>query len=176
MSETRLFIYRVVSVSGAPSGEGSPFTKNLEQWDDAVAEAQADGILVLDCRAGYDTGIIAPGYYDPASPEDISLFKPGFPQHPYKDTNDSVIFVPTSFRTTAEQYDAGSESYQYTGQGGLSRGIPYAAGVLALGRQIDPTLSNEDIIDLLFSSAYIDKDGNRIINPPAFIAEIEARS
>lgn len=40
---------RVVSVSAAPYGNGSPFTKNLEMWDEAVLVAQNEGILVLDC-------------------------------------------------------------------------------------------------------------------------------
>ncbi|MBX7259696.1 MAG: hypothetical protein K1Y02_25295, partial [Candidatus Hydrogenedentes bacterium] len=40
---------RVVSVSACPSGEGSPFTMNTEQWDEAYARAEAAGMLVLDC-------------------------------------------------------------------------------------------------------------------------------
>ena len=166
---------RVVSVSAAPSGEGSLFTHNLEMWDEAVAEAQKDGILILDCRMGYDTGIIAPGYYDPEAPDDITRFKTWFPQQPTTDRMNGMVFAPTSFRTTAEQYTSDLASYQYTGQGGLSWGIPYAAGVLALGWQVAPSLSNEEIIDLLFNSAYIDADGSKIINPTAFIEAIESR-
>ncbi|MDD4493501.1 MAG: WG repeat-containing protein [Eubacteriales bacterium] len=167
---------RVVSVSAAPSGNGSPFSYNLEQWDEAVAEAQAEGILVLDCRNDNKTGIIKAGYYDPGSPDDITLFKAGFPGMQYQMRVDNgFIYAPTSFRTTAEHYDADSESYQYTGQGGLSWGIPYVAGVLALGWQVDPKLTNEEIISILFETAYTDKGCFTIINPPAFIAEIEAR-
>lgn len=70
---------RVVSISAAPSGQGSPFSKNLEQWDAAVAEAKAAGILVLDCRQNSETGIIAAGYYNLDSPDDMSRFTPGFP-------------------------------------------------------------------------------------------------
>ncbi|SMC40534.1 S8 family serine peptidase [Papillibacter cinnamivorans] len=166
---------RVVSVSAAPSGDGSPFIKNTEMWDDAVAEAQKAGILVLDCRRGCDTGIIAPGYYDPEEPDDVTHFSTGFPQEPYETRMDGVVFAPTSARTTAEEYSAGHESYQYTGQGGLSWGIPYIAGVLALGWQTDPSLSNEEILSLLFESAYIDENGNKIVNPTAFISAVEAR-
>jgi hypothetical protein len=166
---------RVVSVSAAPSGEKTIFTKNLEQWDEAVAEAQSEGILVLDCRIGYSTGIILSGYYEPDSPEDVTLFTTGFPQQPFGGKVDHAIFVPVSYRTTAEQYSASCESYQYTGQGGLSWGIPYAAGVLALGWQTDPTLDNDEILALLFETAYTDKNGNKIIDPPAFIAKIEAQ-
>ena len=57
---------RVVSVSAAPSGEWSPFTENLEMYDQAVEAAQAAGIVVLDCRPGEDTGIIFPAFYGPA--------------------------------------------------------------------------------------------------------------
>jgi hypothetical protein len=166
---------RVVSVSAAPSGEGSPFSKNLSEWDEAVEEAQSEGILVLDCRNDNETGIVAPGYYEPDSPEDVSLFTTGFPQQPFGDKIDHAIFVPVSYRTTAEQYSSSCESYQYTGQGGLSWGIPYAAGVLALGWQTDPTLDNDEILALLFETAYTDKNGNKIIDPPAFIAKIEAQ-
>lgn len=165
---------RVVSVSAAPSGTGSPFEENLEEWDDAVAEAQAEGILVLDCREDNKTGIIAPGYYDPEKPDDVTLFKTGFPTMPSDIQLDGSIFVPTSFRATAEQYSANHNSYQFTGQGGLSWGIPYAAGVLALGWQVDQSLTNEEIIKLLFDSAYIDSSGNKIINPPAFIDSIKS--
>ena len=166
---------RVVSISGAPSGEGSPFEENLEMWDAAVAEAQAEGILVLDCRIGYDTGIITPGYYDPSAPEDVTGFTVGYPNVEAGRMFTDTIYVPTSFRSTAEAYSPDHNTFQYTGQGGLSCGIPYAAGVLALGWQVDPSLTNDEIVTLLFDSAYTDGDGNKIIDPPAFIAAIESR-
>jgi serine protease AprX len=68
---------RVVSVSAAPSGPGSPFTKDGELWDAAVTAANADGILVLDCTQTY--GFIGPCYYDPADPENVWKATPGFP-------------------------------------------------------------------------------------------------
>src|SRR5262249_33985137 len=37
---------RVVSVSAAPSGKGSPFKKNQEMWDTAVVRAEQAGLLV----------------------------------------------------------------------------------------------------------------------------------
>ena len=167
---------RVVSVSAAPSGAGSPFLYNLEQWDEAVAEAQEEGILVLDCRNNKDTGIINPGYYDPASPDDVTLFEVGFPSVRYQARiEEDAIYAPTSCRTTAEQEDYAEDSYQYTGQGGLSWAIPYVSGVLALAWQVNPNLTNEEIISILFETAYIDQGVYKIINPLAFIAEIQAR-
>jgi hypothetical protein len=85
----------------------------------------------------------------------------------------SHIGVPTSYRTVAEEYTEGSPSYQYTGQGGLSWGIPYAAGVLALGWQVNPTLDYEKIVQILFETCSIANDGSNIINPIAFIDAIK---
>lgn len=78
---------------------------------------------------------------------------------------ESVISVPVNFRTTVEQYDEGNYFFRYGGQGGESWGVPYAAGVLALGWQINPRLSPEEIKKLLINSAYENKYGERIIYP-----------
>ncbi|MDF2907328.1 MAG: hypothetical protein K0R34_2649 [Herbinix sp.] len=163
---------RVVSVSAAPSGDGSPFSKNLELWDEAVLAAQKEGILVLDCRYTEETGIIAPAYYDPENPEDVLMCKGGFPTSFYV-VPSSHIGVPTSYRTVAEEYVEGSPSYQYTGQGGLSWGIPYAAGVLAMGWQVNPDLDNDRMIQLLFNTCTKATDGSNIINPLEFIEAVK---
>jgi hypothetical protein len=163
---------RAVSVSAAPSGSGSPFTKNNSLWDEAFQMAQDSGILVFDCT---NKGITAPGYYDINSPESCEKFKEGWPQTAaFVNSVDEKIFVPTSYRTVAEHYKKGYYSYQYTGQGGLSWGIPYMTGVLALGWQVNPSLSNKEIVDILFSTAYKNKTGNKIINPQAFIEKIKS--
>lgn len=164
---------RVVSVSAAPSGKGSPFTKNLEMWDEAVLAAQNEGILVLDCRGGENTGIIAPAFYDPEDPNNISKCKGGFPSRSSYVIPDSKIGTPNSYRTVAEEYTEGTPSYQYTGQGGLSWSIPYAAGVLALGWQIKPDLDKDQIVEILFDTCSKSDDGSNIINPPAFIDAIQ---
>lgn len=154
---------RVVSVSVAPSG----FTMNNEMWDEAVARAEADGILVLDCTEEH--GFIWPCYYDLEDLDDISKCQPGFPggdgMRPARDGN---ILVPTSPRTTAEEYEEGAFGYQYTGRGGLSWAIPYCTGVLAMGWQVRPELSGEEAKAILLDTAY-DKDGYKIIDPAAFI-------
>lgn len=162
---------RVVSVSAAPSGEGSPFTKNNETWDRACEEAERSGILVLDCTG--HKGIIAPCTFDIDNPEDIEKCTPGFPGAPIRDSMGKKIFVPTSPRTTAEQYTKTNFSYQYTGRGGLSWAIPYCSGVLAMGWQVNPELTQDEIVEILFKTAYITKDRCRIINPKEFINAIK---
>lgn len=166
---------RVVSVSGAPSGPGS-LCANQDQWDAAVAEAQAAGILVLDCRTVADTGFIWPAFYDPAQPEDVTGMTSGFASSAGRFTpNTWAIYVPTSYRTVAEEYDKGICSYQYTGSGGRSWGIPYAAGVLALGWQIDPSMTAEEAVNLLRESCYQNENGIHFIDPPAFIDAVRAQ-
>ena len=166
---------RVVSISAAPSGEGTPFTSNTEQWDEAVAEATAAGILVLDCRQNTQTGFIAPAYLDLNDPDNITLINPGYPNAPlWEDPDENLLHVPNSRRTMAEEYNANENSWQYTGMGGLSWAIPYAAGVLAMGWQINPNLENNEIISLLFATAYIDNHGYQFINPTAFIEAVRA--
>ncbi|MHB9027898.1 MAG: S8 family serine peptidase [Candidatus Latescibacterota bacterium] len=163
---------RVVSVSAAPSGPGSPFTKNLEMWSNAFARAEAKGIMILDCTQ--DRGFIGPCYYETADPENISKCKPGFPSQPMSRNISGKILVPASPRTTAEEYIKGECSYQYTGVGGLSWAIPYCAGVLAMGWQIKPGLTPQEMRDLLFRSAYTDTYGNKIINPAEFIRMVQS--
>lgn len=164
---------RVVSVSAAPSGPGSPFSKHHDQWDQAVERAEKEGILVLDCTSHH--GIISPAYFsDLRVSERAASLKAGFPGRPYGGVDQDSLFVPTSPRATAEQDDDGGAGYQYTGRGGLSWGIPYCAGVLAMGWQVSPEMSYQKAVELLFASAYRGDDGNRYINPPAFITMVQA--
>jgi hypothetical protein len=155
---------RVVSVSAAPN---QPSWANGHMWDEAVARAEAAGILVLDV-----TRIVLPCWYDANDPENVAKCTPGFPgMVPWFDPEG--ICVPSSPRTTAEEVYQGDFSYQYTGRGGLSWSMPYCAGVLAMGWQIRPELTGEQIVGLLFDSAYVNDDGARIINPPAFINSLQ---
>lgn len=157
---------RVVSVSAAPSGPGSPFEKNQSMWDEACARAEAMGIMILDCTQHH--GFIGPCYYDATDPENVSKCKAGFPGSPAVSTSPDVL-VPCSPRTTAEEYHKGEFAYQYCGRGGLSWSIPYYAGVLALGWQVRPELTPQQVRELLFESAYINESGFKIINPKEFI-------
>ena len=163
---------RVVSISGAPSGPGSPFKKNTELWDPAWQRAEKAGILVLDCTGHH--GFIGPSYLDANDPEDVAKCKPGFPSMAGRMPKSDRLLVPCSPRTTAEEYVEGKCGYQYCGQGGLSWSIPYCAGVLAMGWQARPDLDAVQMKSLLFKSAYKSADGAMIINPPEFVRLVKA--
>ena len=129
--------------------------------------ATAEGILVLDCTQ--TCGFIGPCYFDPSDPENVRTTTPGFPGQTGWDSSSTRLLAPTSYRSTAESYRAGQYSWQYTGRGGLSWGIPWAAGVLAMGWQVNPSLGPEAIVKLLRDTAFVRGDGGRIIDPAAFI-------
>ncbi|MBN1799737.1 MAG: hypothetical protein JW822_14265 [Spirochaetales bacterium] len=159
---------RIVSVSAAPSV--SDIWDNSHLWVEAVARAENNNILVIDCE--YRT-ITRRGYYDLGNPDLFELFTFGTPKYPDNAYDPTTVFIPVSLRTMAEQYHNGEFSFVFTGVGGLSWTCPYVAGVLALGWQVNPDLTKEEILDYLFASAYIHTPtGNKIINPPAFIQMI----
>lgn len=165
---------RVVSVSAAPSGEGSPFIKNHDAWDAAYQRAKGAGILVID--AIVEHRITAPCYLDLHDPDNIEKCIPGWPEDEKYRLKGEYIHVPAARRTTAEEYDQGRFSNQYDGQGGYSWSMPYLAGVLAMGWQINPDLTAEELLELLFSSAYVTEGNAKVISPPAFIEMVKLSS
>jgi hypothetical protein len=161
---------RVVSVSAAPSGEGSPFDKSQQMWDQACARAEAVGILVLDCTS--HRGIIGPCVLDAANREDPTQCSPGNRPGAQFSPRQDRVHAPTAPRTTAEQYEKDRFTYQYCGKGGLSWAIPYVAGVLAMGWQVNPKLGPEQMKAILFNSAAKGQNGAKIIDPQRFIGMV----
>ena len=132
--------------------------------------AQEEGILVLD--ASQHKGFISACWCDLNDPENPVKCTPGYPGLP-DSYNPANLMAPTSLRTVARQDRPGRPSYQYYGRGGLSWGIPYVAGLLAMGWQIRPDLSPEQMKELLFQSAFTNDSGVKIINPKAFIRMVQ---
>jgi hypothetical protein len=117
---------------------------------------------------------VTSAYYEYGDdPENVESYKAGYPMFGRLPQSDQEIAVPTSLRTLAEQYTENTSSYAYYGNGGVSLAIPYAAGVLALGWQIKPDLDRQEIVAVLFETAYENSEGERIINPPLFIKRIK---
>lgn len=163
---------RVVSVSAAPSSKD--IFKNGEQWTEAVARANENGILVIDGQPNTQSGFVGPGYVAIEDRDNFEQFEIGYlnnmEERFYKK---SLLYAPCSKRTVAEEYEKGVYDYRYCGVGGLSWSIPYAAGVFALGCQVNPELDYETLKQMMFDSAFITEDGYKVINPPAFIEAVE---
>ena len=81
--------------------------------------------------------------------------------------------LPCAYRTVAEEYVPGQCGYRYDAVGGLSWSIPYCVGVMALGWQVAPALTNEEILQTLLDTAAPNADGLRIIDPVHFIETLE---
>jgi len=168
---------RAVSVSAEPSGSGTTFTKNTSLWDSAYSNAIKSGLIVLDCTK--NNSITFPCYYDIENPDSISKCLPGYPGSTYEvgypgitNVNLNRIYVPNSLRTVAEEYTKGECSYTYWGRGGLSWAVPYLVGTLALGWQLRPDISGQEMIKLLYSTSYSKENGMKIIQPKLFIDSV----
>lgn len=153
---------KFVSVSAAPSGMGSPRKKNLKEWDKAVELANKNGMVVVDCTQSY--GFLRSCYIDYKTKQ----FKKGSPEKEYfSSINENKVFVPTSLRTVAESYDDKNFGYAYFGVGGLSWGIPYAVGLLAIGQQLNPNASAQELKNVLIETCQ-----DSIISPKMFIEKV----
>ena len=156
---------RVVSVSAAPGKAGTPSTQGQKRWKDVCVRAEKAGIMVLDCTE--ERKFIERCWYNPKVPESIAGCTPGHPKDGVYFSPDKIL-APAWGRTIAEEKSEGDFGYIY-GRGGVSWSVPYCAGVLALGWQLRPDLTPEQMRELLFKSAYMKKDGTKIIHPENFI-------
>ncbi len=83
-------------------------------------------------------------------------------------SNPELVYVPAGSRTTA--YDEGNKSYIYWSSGGLSWTMPFMVGLYGIIKEIDPSLSQSDIRELVLSTAYTNSSGMRIVNPVELVA------
>lgn len=163
---------RAVSVSADLTN--TEYFDNPAVWDEAVNRAREAGILVLDCRADYDTCVFWPSFFDPDQRDDIAQSKIGTPDGDFQECPPQALGTPVGYRTTAEAYSEDEYAYSYDAIGGHSWAIPYGTGVLAMGWQVNPALPGEELIALLRQTAYKDAQGHSFINPPAFIEAVRA--
>ena len=153
---------RVVSVSASPSS----FTDG-DLWDKTVIRAKEKGILVITASMDF----VGECWFNSVDNiDDITKCNPGFYNNIIVDPES--VLVPMSPRTTAQEFEGGNKQgyiYWGAGKGSTSWCMPYGAGVMALGWQVNSELTPEQMKELLFESAYVNKDGANIINPKEFI-------
>jgi len=170
---------RVVSISGefVPRTQNINHMTNGNKYIESVERAQEAGILVLDTSIRF--GIIGSCYYNFNDPEDVTKCRAGGLNYDGW-RNKTDILAPVCYRTLpdvgyswegrniSEEY-----SYVYLGNGYIEFAIPYAAGVFAMGWQVKPELTADEIVQILRDTAYVDASGYKYINPPAFIEYIQ---
>lgn len=167
---------RVIVVDTAPGGDYDAWTNLTPLYDKAIANAQKAGIIVLSTR-WHDPAVKQPpwgnpqpnllysdeGYYDINNPDDISKAKHGQPKMTDYYTHKIIVHAPDYGRTLATAND----SYAYTVNTYTSDS--YLAGIIAMGYQVNPNLSNTQMAKLLINT----KASNHMVNPPKFIEAVK---
>jgi len=173
---------RVVCIT--PNPENPLPWINVYRYLESFRRATEAGILVLDVTSEHGV-VIGASRYNFNYPEDVTLstamrpYRIFIASNHYDDVSElyindeNMLRAPISFRTMAEISDDGEFSYKYDGVGRLSWAVAYVTGVLAMGWQVSPELTPDEIISILFSTAHIDESNNKYIHPVAFIEYLE---
>ncbi len=154
---------RVVTITRGPN----PKFKRVKEFEKALEKALDNGLTVVYVTRKLG-GVGCSIYQDRDNPENYVLWNV-FTK--YKDKLPSgMIYAPCEYRTGGSR--RGIREYTYFGHGGLSWAVPYLAGVIALGYQVNPYLKTGEIFQ------YIRETGtpfNRgwLINPRAFIKKVK---
>lgn len=141
--------------------------KNTEAFEAAIKDAEANGIMVFTTSTIHLFPLTINAYKDKNDPQNYVIDK----WFADSDSRNYDLGVPDSGRTTAVGY-AKPDSYAYWPEGALSWAVPYVVGTIALGLQVDPTLTKENAIKYLKESATVTSRG-KIINPEGFIKLVE---
>ena len=158
---------RAISFSdGVDTREKSP-----EAFQQAIADAEAAGIWVF--TVDFPDLRLAPMGIDPyKDKDDPANYRPASWVGGMPSGQEQHLWFPTENRTRATEMEPGG--YHYDEQGGMSWGMPYLVGVVALGLQEDPALTRANAVTYLWESATPWQSG-RIINPPGFVAMVRQK-
>lgn len=154
---------RVISLS---FGAAKDFNK-VDDFKEILEKLKDTGVTVVLVDKSIK-GIGCPLYKDRNNPLDYRL------QHYFqgyeKDMPSDILYVPCDFRTTASE--RGEKEYTFYGEGGISWAVPYLAGVIALGYQVNPSLKTDDIFKYLRETGTPFNRG-WIVNPQEFIRKVK---
>ena len=114
--------------------------KNYKKFEKALEEAKKSGITLVLVNKKI-CGLNCPLYKDR---DDLANYTIMHDFHGYEnELPDGMLYVPCDSRTTASE--RGEKEYTYWGNGGLSWAVPYLAGVIAMGYQVNPNLESDDM-------------------------------
>ena len=138
--------------------------KNSELLQQAIDKARKSGIIVIDVLTLTSIPVTVQPFKDKDAPENYQISK-NFDNNTVKN-NPDYLFVPTGGKTIAN--GGNPEHYFYQTNSGVSSTIPYICGVIAMGLQVDPDLTQEKAISFLKESGNPFQKG-KLINPAGFI-------
>lgn len=136
--------------------------KNADAFRDAVTACEKAGIMVWFCGE-YGAGSFLP-MSDKNDPRNLVPEEWWGSGHRPK-----LVMVPAAGRTTAATM--GGASYIYWASGGLSWTMPYMLGLYAIATEIDPSLTQDQLRELLVNTAY-EGSGLPTVNPVGFVAAV----
>ena len=160
------------------------------EWESLVAEAESDGIMVIDSRFGAGMGnAVIPGLLDVNDPDDLSKCQlyntnkdesnpmaPGsvMTQEELQEAIEKhgetpeMLIVPSGMHTGAfEEAPGDIDKYAYD-LPAVSLSVPTLAGIAALGFQIDPSLTPSQVKQFLLET----KTENYVVDPNAFVKKV----
>jgi len=142
------------------------YAKHLRKAEEA---ARKSGIIVVDTSCGMATcGVKGFQDRDDYKKYEISNWEKSME----KQVLANRLIVPADNRTTAVGHEKGPYHYAYWGEGGFSWGVPYITGVITMGLQINPNLTEKEAFKYLHESAYKYLGGD-LINPGGFIRMVK---
>lgn len=153
---------RIISMS-----HGVGFSmKNYELLEQAEAKAREAGIIVIDVCTTNITAVKALPFTDKNDPNNYVVAN-------WVRYGNNCLYVPAG-RTTADGYsdESKTDRYAFWEGGGLSWTVPYIAGVISLGLQVNPSLTEKEAIDYLYKSGF-DFHGGKLINPEGFVKMVK---
>ncbi len=156
---------RVVTITRG----SNPKFKRLKEFEEALQKAYESGLTVVYVTRKLG-GVKCSVYKNRDDAENYKLW------NVFSDYKDSLpagsIYVPCECITTAGRRDP--NHYIYFGTAGLSWAVPYLAGVIALGYQVNPNLKTAEIFQYIRETGTPFNRG-RLINPKAFIEKISSQ-
>lgn len=173
---------KVVSISvGYPN---PAFKGNLDNWIKTIEQAKENGIIFIDANTLFDSGFIGGGSFE--NKEDINKYETWLAidrkidmfdeMNPSWNSKDNII-VPSDYRTFASSWNKKEiddpDGYNFSGLGGISWSIPYLAGLFTLMLQVNKDLKMEEMIKILQDTAFVNKEGLKIINPKGAIEKLK---
>lgn len=157
---------RVVGISNSTDARA----RHSQEFKAAIQQAEAAGIMVfyVDMPDLTIEPITILPMSDKRKPENYDVAPLVQGHAPSGD----YLWVPTSGRTTASGLPAWDRNYRYWTNGGVSWAVPYVVGTVALGLQVDPSLTHAETVQYLKQTGYPFR-GGRIINPRGFVEMVK---
>ncbi|MBR5701281.1 MAG: hypothetical protein IKX47_02345 [Oscillospiraceae bacterium] len=163
-------LYRVIDLNETlPEGQKirmvafsdniDPSEPYVEEFRAAARACEEAGVMVWFC--GENGAVTFLPWAEKNDPRNLMLDQWG-------GGRPSLVYVPSSGRTTACKFDPAN--YVYYPTGGLSWTMPYTMGLYAIALSIDPVLTQKELRSRIVSTAYPFQEEKRLVNPVGFVA------